>query len=187
MGRIVDKVPVWNHFPAYGEFSHSQHLRYLFRVHEGVRGKSLFRSKDRLYLLKSLIDRHFDFERMREAGLICFMSNLHDANRGERLTIHVIMKRWVTFWEARDEEVGSPLVTDDAYEPDVPVAWILRPLSQPLSDIREYFGEKVALFFAWLGHYTYHLLLPVAFTLLIYFSMSFYRPDTSEVDYREII
>ena len=185
--RFVDRVPVWNHYPAYGEFTTAKHLRYLFRVHEGVRGNSLFRTKDRLYLLKSLIDRHFDFERMREVGLISFMSSLHDANRGERLTIDVLMKRWVTFWEGHDEEVGSPLVTDEAYEPDMPVIWILRPLSQPLSDIREYFGEKVALFFAWLGHYTYFLLLPVAFMFLMYLSMSIYRPNEAEIDYRQVV
>ena len=185
--RIADKVPVWNHFPAYGEFTTAKHLRYLFRVYEGVRGESLFRTKDRLYLLKSLIDRHYDFEMCRELGLVCFMTALHDANRGERLTIDVLMKRWVTFWGGNDEEVGSPLVTDEAYEPDVPVIWPLRPFSQPLSDIREYFGEKVALFFAWLGHYTYFLLIPVTFMFCIYLTMSFYQPDAAELDYREVI
>ena len=74
--RIADKVPVWNHFPAYGEFTTAKHLRYLFRVYEGVRGESLFRTKDRLYLLKSLIDRHYDFEMCRELGLVCFFINI---------------------------------------------------------------------------------------------------------------
>ncbi|KER26666.1 hypothetical protein T265_06164 [Opisthorchis viverrini] len=35
--------------------------------------------------------------------------------------------------------------------------WTLR---QPLDDIRRYFGVQVALYFAWLGHYTFALLFP---------------------------
>jgi hypothetical protein len=27
---------------------------------------------------------------------------------------------------------------------------------------REYFGEKVAIYYAWIGHYTYFLLIPAA-------------------------
>lgn len=30
---------------------------------------------------------------------------------------------------------------------------------QPLDDIKEYFGVKIGLYFAWLGYYTYMLLL----------------------------
>ncbi|NXA58059.1 ANO9 protein, partial [Mohoua ochrocephala] len=35
--------------------------------------------------------------------------------------------------------------------------WIIRFKKQPIKEIRDYFGEKVALYFAWLGWYTYLL------------------------------
>lgn len=32
--------------------------------------------------------------------------------------------------------------------------WVRSTRTQPLEDIRHYYGEKVALYFAWIGHYT---------------------------------
>jgi hypothetical protein len=40
---------------------------------------------------------------------------------------------------------------------------------QPLDQIRNYFGSQVALYFAWLGHYTTALVIPGVFGLLIYY------------------
>ena len=61
-------MPVWNAYPAFGEFTLDKHLRYLFEVYPGVRGDSLFLAKDRLYLLKKIVDRYFDFDHLEEAG-----------------------------------------------------------------------------------------------------------------------
>ncbi|CDS42189.1 anoctamin 8 [Echinococcus multilocularis] len=40
---------------------------------------------------------------------------------------------------------------------------------QPLDAVAEYFGVKIALYFAWLGHYTTALLIPAIFGLLCWF------------------
>ena len=41
-------------------------------------------------------------------------------------------------------------------------------MEQPLDLIRKYFGEKIGIYFAWLGFYTY-MLLPAALVGLIVF------------------
>lgn len=39
---------------------------------------------------------------------------------------------------------------------------------QPLDDIAEYFGVKVALYFAWLGHYTCALCVPAVLGTILW-------------------
>ncbi|XP_035297495.1 anoctamin-9 isoform X2 [Cricetulus griseus] len=51
---------------------------------------------------------------------------------------------------------------------------------QPIDDIRNYFGEKVALYFAWLGWYTY-MLVPAAVVGLIIFLSGFALFDSSQI------
>ena len=71
-----------------------------------------------MYLTKSLLDKYYDFRQLEDNGIIKFLTVLHDANRGERITVDVLTKRWVTFWACSSTEVGSPLVTDLEYETD---------------------------------------------------------------------
>ncbi|XP_039696922.1 anoctamin-9 [Pteropus medius] len=51
---------------------------------------------------------------------------------------------------------------------------------QPIDDIRNYFGEKVALYFAWLGWYTY-MLVPAAVVGLIIFLSGFSLFHASQI------
>uniref|UniRef100_A0A2K5NQP3 Anoctamin n=1 Tax=Cercocebus atys TaxID=9531 RepID=A0A2K5NQP3_CERAT len=51
---------------------------------------------------------------------------------------------------------------------------------QPVDEIRNYFGEKVALYFAWLGWYNY-MLVPAALTGLLVFLSGFSLFDASQI------
>nr|XP_004653950.3 anoctamin-9 [Jaculus jaculus] len=51
---------------------------------------------------------------------------------------------------------------------------------QPIDEIRNYFGEKVALYFAWLGWYTY-MLVPAALVGLIVFLSGFALFNASQI------
>lgn len=159
--RIADRVPVTNQFPAYTSLlSTKPHLRYLYQTYPSVRGTTIFRSKDRLLLTKSILDQALNLEVLCIAGVARSFFPLHDANRGEQLTIEILGKKWVTFWLPSSEEVGCPYPTHSSYDDDVEVSWFVRPFCQPLGAIREYFGEKVALYYAYLGYFTIQLICP---------------------------
>ncbi|XP_064226386.1 anoctamin-9 isoform X3 [Aotus nancymaae] len=81
------------------------------------------------------------------------------------------------------------LVKDGVFEARFPLhktwaQWRGMFRKQPVDDIRDYFGEKVALYFAWLGWYTY-MLVPAALTGLVVFLSGFSLFEASQIS-REI-
>ena len=256
--RIADKVPIFNRFPAFAPYTTKASLRFLYQTYPSVRGRTLFRSKDRLLLTKSVIDKYYDLRVFQEKGIVIAFMALHgdpshtyhtrdhclshtrsthihihtyihsintqthdhclshtrsthiththtythdqhtshtldqpflythkpktyhrlpsltptptsfstpliisvahthqsinrsinqsinqsinpsinqsDANRGDRLTLDILKRRWVTFWLATALEAGAPTVTSPAYDDDVEAWMYERPFAQPLGD-----------------------------------------------------
>ena len=154
--RIADQVPVSNSFPAFAPLGSRLADRHLFREYPSARGKTLFLPKDRLYLTRLIIDDVFDFSVFKEHGIVEAIFPLHEASSGERVTRDSLAKVWLSPWHN-----GSPFVSFEV------APWYMKPWAQPLDDIREYFGETVALYFAWLGFYSYSLLFPVLLGILL--------------------
>mmetsp|Transcript_18996 Transcript_18996/g.59684 ORF Transcript_18996/g.59684 Transcript_18996/m.59684 type:complete len:1196 (+) Transcript_18996:125-3712(+) len=160
--RIADKVPVTNTYPAYAQFSTNPRERHLYDEYQSPRGKSLFLPKDRLYLTKRAIDEQFDFGVLveNEAVVACFA--LHDASFGEPvLNRRWFLRYWVfPFFLPSPDSRGSPYVSHPAINRGSACPVYLWPWAQPLMEVRAYFGEKIALYFAWVGFYGYSLLTP---------------------------
>lgn len=61
---------------------------------------------------------------------------------------------------------GEEISAHSMYHPDCVPVKQLSMLYQPIDEIRDYFGDHVALYFAWLGLYTQSLIVPTVFGIL---------------------
>lgn len=77
-------------------------------------------------------------------------------------------------------ETRFPLHKEEEDLKDSWAQWKKMLQIQPIDDIRDYFGEKVALYFTWLGWYT-SMLLPAALTGLGVFLFGFVHFEASQI------
>mmetsp|Transcript_29529 Transcript_29529/g.38811 ORF Transcript_29529/g.38811 Transcript_29529/m.38811 type:complete len:1302 (-) Transcript_29529:420-4325(-) len=181
--RIVDRIPCTNRYPAYAPFRSAPAKRILYKPNLTIRGHSLFQSKDRLTLVNLRVQNFFFMDVLIEKHKHLFGEDfeelfnyypLHDASRGDVVTKESLRKSWVYFWRVDAKRVGAPLVTMHYMDYGVKIPFGYRLFSQPLEDIRGYFGEKLGLYFAWLGAFCWNLRLWFLFGIAIQVYLSNY-------------
>ncbi|XP_030373607.1 anoctamin-1 isoform X2 [Scaptodrosophila lebanonensis] len=120
---------------------YSRDKEYLF----DIRQDCFFTTAVRSRIVEFILDRQrfpakhnnemaFGIERLVAEGVYCSAYPLHDGEITESGTMRALLyKHWASVKK-----------------------WYRY---QPLDDVKEYFGVKIGLYFAWLGYYTYMLLL----------------------------
>ena len=164
--RFADKVHVTNPYPLHSNYEHGEHLQHLYRSWNSARGTTLFRPVDRIKLVLSIMDEAFDCGKLQQIGVLNAYLPLHDANRNDPqgVTLDKLKDSWTTLCGYRP---GNVVLLSDVME-NRQRWFFMRPLMQPLQDIRDYFGEKVAMYFAWLGFYSYAITFPAAIGLAMF-------------------
>lgn len=112
------------------------------RLAAGAHCCTLFRDVDRIRLVTSIINRHLNMQALKYSRRVKDYYGLHNEREITRLN-----RDWALTFEWRE-------------------LWSSKP--QPLLQIRDYFGEKIAIYFAWLEFYSKMLAFPMVLGALTF-------------------
>lgn len=107
--------------------------------------------------------------------LIYYMLEAPRRNHGCGLEIEKLIhkKKIVGFYPLHNTAIAHNLMVNQ-------IDFSTLPWKQPIEDIRAYYGEKIALYNVFLGHYTLYLIIPsiigLAFQLVVWGTLNFSHP-----------
>ena len=164
-----------NGLGTYVDFDDNPEKEYLWRryISDESLERNLFRSMDRIKLTYIIMERTLNSKAAKRSKVLVNSFPFHN--------------RFTLFGEKRMEDddkstlipsglKGQKLVHEETFEDVVPKGlssdwsnWVLTPSTK----IRDYFGEKVAMYFSFLSFYTLWLLIPSAFGVPLFFIQLF--------------
>lgn len=138
---------------------------------------SILRTGDRMKLIQIIMERSINEDKSR----------FKNKGAGLNLSLMVIKKQALACFPF------APSTSLPLHEKTIEEllaewhSWAKLPWVQPLDDIRDYFGEKIALYFAFLGHYTMWLFASSIFGLAVFFHQLYEISNAPSVLYENCL
>jgi hypothetical protein len=137
---------------AYTPFKHDANLLCLFQKYSTEGGReSVFRTVDRLKLIDHHMKEVINIDKLLERGVCASYFPIHESD-----LLAELESRWKRWGSLMRNEV-------------------------PLGDVRDYFGEQIAFYFAWIAYYTDALFAPSAIGCAVFVWQMLERSGTIDV------
>lgn len=179
--NLWERMNINKPIAPYAEFRRSEgddEFDLMWRTHEiSESGKrSLFRNMERLRLIVSYIETEVSLNFLQDKGVIVAHYPFHNIwqlkgkNTNSKVEIteeDKLLKNILFDFKSADSD--GPLIR----------CWQTSLINQkiPLSKIRNYFGEKIALYFEFLRYYQVSLFIPGLFGILVFVLQRVYNDD----------
>jgi hypothetical protein len=152
-----------NPAPAFASYSPSVQRQFVYKkypnrldIPDAYRRSAVLRTVDCIRIARRIIRGEFDTDAAVSRGLLSYFHCLHSASRFDLNSRAALACSWITFWR--------PVHLPGEFSPEEHairnVLGRIAPFRQPLQSVRDYFGELVAFYFAWLALYAKMLALP---------------------------
>jgi hypothetical protein len=175
---------LWEHMgfvkplSPYFDYVRDQRFKNIWKKYEtqNKQKKEIFRSIDRLKLLQSLISRQADLHYLAQKEIIHSFFPLKND-----FELHGV-RQFTSYLEDPDYEDNAKKMLGNFYEPSPKGLlnnWGSRLIfgDLPITKIRNYFGEKIGLYFAFINYFSKVLSIPSFSGVAVFVLQRIYQPE----------
>ncbi|OWZ18462.1 hypothetical protein PHMEG_0007433 [Phytophthora megakarya] len=171
-----------NPAPAFASYSPNIQRQFLYKKYhnkldmpETYRRSAVLRTVDCIRITKRIINAEFDTKATLANHLVSYFHCLHSSSRFDINSRGALASSWATFWR-RSHLPGEFYPDDHAI---LNFIGRIDPFRQPLQEVRDYFGEFIGLYCAWIGFYAKMMILPAFIAMVVLASEVQHSPVTA--------
>ncbi|ETM54239.1 hypothetical protein L914_02387 [Phytophthora nicotianae] len=158
-----------NSAPAFASYSPNIQRQFIYKkyphkldIPDTYRRSTVLRTVDCIRVTRRIIDAEFDTNNAIASGLLSSFHCLHSSSRFDFNSRSALASSWIKFW--------SPTHLPGEFYPDdhaiLNLIGRIAPFRQPLRDVKDYFGEKIGFYFAWLAFYAKMMMIPAIIAIV---------------------